>query len=58
MSFENVVFTTRQNGASEIMDMKQPNNFSVIHKIEKLLANEESLKTLRLKKILKRLYNL
>ena len=48
MSFENVVFTTKQNGASEIIDsnfiMKQPNDFSVVQKIEKLLTDEKLLK--------------
>jgi len=48
MSFENVVFTTMQNGASEILPkdfiMQSPKDFSIVSKIEKLLNNEEKLK--------------
>ena len=44
MSFENVVFTTKQNGASEIIDqryiMESPNDFSITQEIEKLLLDE------------------
>jgi UDP-glucose:(heptosyl)LPS alpha-1,3-glucosyltransferase len=51
MSFENAVFTTRQNGASEILDnefvMKTPLDFSVVQKIDKLLSNKEALKVIQ-----------
>jgi len=48
MSFNNVVFTTRQNGASEILDnkfiMNNPQDFSVTHEIDQLLSNKKMLK--------------
>jgi UDP-glucose:(heptosyl)LPS alpha-1,3-glucosyltransferase len=51
MSFENVVFTTRQNGASEILDnefvMDTPLDFSVVQKIDKLLLDKEALKAIQ-----------
>ncbi len=51
MNFENVVFTTAQNGASEILDeyfiMKQPNDFSVISKIKYLLNHHSKLKNIK-----------
>ena len=47
MSFENAVFTTRQNGASEILNndfvMDNPNDFSVITRINHLLENPSKL---------------
>ncbi len=43
MWFENAVFTTRQNGASEILDeaciMKNPNDTAIVKKIEALFAD-------------------
>lgn len=51
MNFENVVFTTAQNGASEILDeyfiMKQPNDFSIVSKIQDLLNNDSKLKNIK-----------
>jgi len=48
MSFENAVFTTRQNGASEILDnefvMNTPQDYSVVQKIDELLADKEMLR--------------
>jgi len=47
MNFENVVFTTAQNGASEILDkefiMVNSNEYSVSEKINNLLRNSEKL---------------
>jgi len=47
MNFENVVFTTAQNGASEILDkefiMDHANDYSVSEKINNLLRNSEKL---------------
>ena len=51
MSFENAVFTTRQNGASEILDdefvMNTPQDYSVVQKIDKLLADKEVLREVK-----------
>jgi UDP-glucose:(heptosyl)LPS alpha-1,3-glucosyltransferase len=51
MNFENVVFTTAQNGASEILDeyfiMKQPDDFSVVSKIQDLLNHDSKLKNIK-----------
>ena len=48
MNFENVVFTTRQNGANEILDdefvMDNPKDFSVVQKIDSLLLNKDRLR--------------
>ena len=48
MSFENVIYTTKQNGASEILDnqfiMNNPNDFSVVDRIDELLKNTNQLK--------------
>ncbi|WP_281950390.1 glycosyltransferase family 4 protein [Nitrosophilus kaiyonis] len=47
MSFENIVFTTKQNGASEILKkeyiMQNPKDFSIVSKIKTLLNDEENL---------------
>ncbi|WP_200763500.1 glycosyltransferase family 4 protein [Nitrosophilus alvini] len=47
MSFENVVFTTAQNGAAEILPkelvMKNPKDLSVVKKIDTLLQNNDKL---------------
>jgi len=47
MWFENAVFTTRQNGASEILDeeciMESPNDMTVVKKIEALFGNPAKL---------------
>jgi UDP-glucose:(heptosyl)LPS alpha-1,3-glucosyltransferase len=47
MSFENVVFTTKQNGASEILDdnfiMDGSGDFSVVLKIDELLKDQIKL---------------
>ncbi len=47
MSFKCAVFTTLQNGASEILKkeyiMEKPNDFSIIEKMDYLLKNENAL---------------
>lgn len=47
MNFNTAVFTTRQNGASEIMDkdyiMANPNDFSIVNTINNLLADDSQL---------------
>jgi UDP-glucose:(heptosyl)LPS alpha-1,3-glucosyltransferase len=47
MNFECVVFTTKQNGASEILPefnvMENPNDLSVVEKINELLKNDKIL---------------
>ena len=47
MNFKNVVFTTRQNGASEILHdnfiMNDPNDLSIVTKIDSLLQHEDLL---------------
>lgn len=47
MSYENVVITTKQNGASEILDndlvMEYPKDFSIVKKIDDLLSNQNKL---------------
>jgi UDP-glucose:(heptosyl)LPS alpha-1,3-glucosyltransferase len=52
MNFETVVFTTRQNGVSEILDqqfvMNSPEDFSVVDKINGLLADVEELDKFKL----------
>jgi UDP-glucose:(heptosyl)LPS alpha-1,3-glucosyltransferase len=51
MSFDNVVFTTKQNGASEILDdeflMEHPNDFSVVNKINNLLNHPNLLEEVK-----------
>ncbi len=51
MNFENVVFTTQQNGASEILDdefvMDTSQDLSVVQKIDKLLSDKEALKVVK-----------
>ena len=51
MNFENVVFTTRQNGANEILDdefvMDNPRDFSVVQKIDSLLLNKDRLRSVQ-----------
>jgi UDP-glucose:(heptosyl)LPS alpha-1,3-glucosyltransferase len=51
MNFKNVVFTTQQNGASEILDggfiMNNPQDFSVVQKIDSLLMNKDRLKSIQ-----------
>jgi UDP-glucose:(heptosyl)LPS alpha-1,3-glucosyltransferase len=53
MSFENAIFTTRQNGASEILDnefiMNSPQDFSVVSSINNLLKNDNKLIEVKLK---------
>jgi len=48
MNHENIVFTTRQNGASEILQndfiMDYPGDLSIVEKIDFLLKDEKSLK--------------
>ena len=53
MWFENAVFTTRQNGASEILDetciMESPNDTSIVKTIEALFADPERLTEMKAK---------
>ncbi|MFK5881569.1 MAG: glycosyltransferase family 4 protein [Sulfurospirillum sp.] len=48
MSFKNVVFTTKQNGANEILYneyiMNNPKDYKITSKIDELLQNNEKLK--------------
>ena len=47
MNFNNAVFTTRQNGACEILDsefiMSSPRDLSVVEKIDKLFLDKKTL---------------
>ena len=51
MNFENAVFTTRQNGASEIVDdyfiMDRPDDFSIVKSINVLLNNQAKLQKIK-----------
>jgi len=51
MNFENAVFTTRQNGASEILDdyfiMDRPEDFSIVERINDLLNNQDKLQKIK-----------
>ena len=51
MAFQNAVFTTYQNGASEILDssfiMKNPKDYEIFSKIDALLENKESLASVK-----------
>jgi UDP-glucose:(heptosyl)LPS alpha-1,3-glucosyltransferase len=51
MNHKNVVFTTMQNGACEILSsefiMQSPSDFSVANKIDKLLVNKKKLITIK-----------
>ena len=51
MNFENAVFTTRQNGASEIIDdyfiMDKPEDLSVAGKVNDLLNNQTKLQKIK-----------
>ncbi len=51
MSFKCAVFTTKQNGASEILEekfiLKTPQDYSVVDKIEKLLNNTKELEAIK-----------
>ena len=51
MNFENAVFTTRQNGASEILDgyfiMDKPEDFSIVERINDLLNNQVKLQKIK-----------
>jgi len=51
MNFENAVFTTRQNGASEIVDdyfiMDRPEDFSIVERVNVLLNNQAKLQKIK-----------
>ena len=53
MNFDNVVFTTSTNGASEILEenfiMKSPNDFKVTYHIDNFLANSSALEAEKIK---------
>ena len=52
MNFENVIFTTNKNGASEILDkkyiMKSPLDTEIISSIDSLLNNRPLLESTKL----------
>ena len=51
MSFNNAIFTTKQNGAHEILNqnfvMQTPQDYSISKKIDELLNNPEKLKAIK-----------
>lgn len=51
MSFNNAVFTTKQNGAHEILDenyiLETPQDYSIVSKIDELLLNPKKLKSVK-----------
>lgn len=51
MNYENVVITTKQNGASEILNNKYtmltPNDYSIVEKIDDLLANNDKIEKIK-----------
>ena len=51
MSFGNAVFTSKQNGASEILDdyfiMDRPEDFSIVEKVNDLLNNQVKLQKIK-----------
>jgi UDP-glucose:(heptosyl)LPS alpha-1,3-glucosyltransferase len=51
MNFKCVVFTTKQNGASEILNkdyiMQNPQDFSVVEKIDELLSDPEKMQKIK-----------
>jgi len=51
MNFENAIFTTRQNGASEIVDdyfiMDKPEDFSIVERVNDLLNNQVKLQKIK-----------
>jgi UDP-glucose:(heptosyl)LPS alpha-1,3-glucosyltransferase len=51
MNFKNAVFTTRQNGASEILDdyyiMDRPDDVSIVTKITNLIENIDKLESIK-----------
>ena len=51
MNYQNVVITTKQNGASEILDeeftMKTSNDYSIVQKIDKLLENDDRIEEIK-----------
>ena len=51
MGFENAVFTTKKNGASEVLDssfiMNNPSDFSIISAIEELFNNPSKLENIK-----------
>lgn len=52
MNYSNVVITTKQNGASEIMNdkytMTKPDDYTIVNKIDDLLINQEKLDKIKL----------
>jgi UDP-glucose:(heptosyl)LPS alpha-1,3-glucosyltransferase len=51
MSFQNAIFTTKQNGAHEILQdeytLETPQDYSIVNKIDKLLNNPNKLKAIK-----------
>lgn len=51
MSFKNAIFTTKQNGAHEILNdeytLDTPQDYSTVRKIDELLDNPEKLKAIK-----------
>ncbi|MCD4756823.1 MAG: glycosyltransferase family 4 protein [Arcobacteraceae bacterium] len=52
MNYSNVVITTKQNGASEIMNdkytMTRPDDYTIVEKIDDLLINQEKIDKIKL----------
>jgi len=52
MNYSNVVITTKQNGASEILDenytMKSSKDYTIVEKIDDLLVNQEKIDKIKL----------
>lgn len=57
MNFSNAVFTTKQNGASEVLDeafvMTDPKDYKISKKIDSLLFDREKLNKVKMENILK-----
>jgi len=55
MSYSNVVITTKQNGAHEILDskfvMESSKDYSIVEKIDEILNNETTLNTIKMQNL-------
>lgn len=55
MNHKNVIFTTKQNGASEILNrefiMQNPSDFSVVDKINNLIKNPKKMKSIQVQNL-------
>ncbi|WP_141088522.1 glycosyltransferase, partial [Campylobacter concisus] len=56
LSFKNIVFTTAQNGAAEILEncfiMREPNDESILELVEQLLNDNDMMRKLQEKSFL------